>query len=110
MFEPLFNKVAGLHFIKKRFQHKCFPVNIANLLRTPPVGASLNCDFGNFLSNIFLIHSIAKLERYLLRFHIISATLLLSPQNVGLGTKTLQSGKDFNIADFNRKIPSTIFL
>ena len=34
----LFNKVAGLracNFIKKRFQHRCFPVNIAKFLRTP---------------------------------------------------------------------------
>ena len=58
----------------------------------------------------FSTHSILKLERYLLRFRIISATLLLSPQNFGLVTKTLQSGRDFNIADFNRKMPSTIFL
>ena len=30
--ESLFNKVAGFkacHFIKKGFQHRCFPVNIA---------------------------------------------------------------------------------
>ena len=36
--ESLFNKVAGLkvcNFIKKRIQHKCFPLNIANFLRTP---------------------------------------------------------------------------
>ena len=34
--ESQFNKVAGLEaykFIKKRLQHRCFPVNIANLLR-----------------------------------------------------------------------------
>ena len=36
--ESRFNKVADLkacHFIKKRLQHRCFPVNIANFLRTP---------------------------------------------------------------------------
>ena len=36
--EPLFNKVAGLHacsFIKKRLQHRCFPMNTARFLRTP---------------------------------------------------------------------------
>ena len=36
--ESLFNKVAGLQaciFIKKRFQHRCFPVNIAKSLRGP---------------------------------------------------------------------------
>ena len=37
MLESLFNKVAGLracNFIKKRLQHRCFPVKFANLLRT----------------------------------------------------------------------------
>ena len=35
MLESLFNKVAGLkacNFIKKRFQHRCFPVNILKFL------------------------------------------------------------------------------
>ena len=35
--ESLVNKVAGLkayNFIKKRFQHRCFPVNIQKILRT----------------------------------------------------------------------------
>ena len=33
----LFNKVAGMkafNLIKNRFQHKCFPVNVASFLRT----------------------------------------------------------------------------
>ena len=37
MLGSLFNKVACLQvcsFIKKRLQHRCFPVNIANYLRT----------------------------------------------------------------------------
>ena len=36
--ESLFNNVASLktcNFIKKRLQHKCFPVNSATFLRTP---------------------------------------------------------------------------
>ena len=36
--EYLFNKVAGLkacNFIKERLQDRCFPMNIANFLRTP---------------------------------------------------------------------------
>ena len=36
--ESVFNKVAGLkacNFIQKRLQHKCFPVNIAKVLKTP---------------------------------------------------------------------------
>ena len=35
--ESLFNKVAGLqacNFIKKRYQHRCFPVNISKFSRT----------------------------------------------------------------------------
>ena len=36
--ESLFNKIAGLkawNFVKKRFQHRCFAVNIAKFLRAP---------------------------------------------------------------------------
>ena len=40
MLEFLFSEVAGsglrvCKFIKKRLQHRCFPVNIAKCLRTP---------------------------------------------------------------------------
>ena len=28
--EPLFNEVAGMNFIKKRLQRRCFPKNIQN--------------------------------------------------------------------------------
>ena len=37
MLETLLKKVAGLEarkFIKRKLQHRCFPVNIAKLLRT----------------------------------------------------------------------------
>ena len=49
--ESLFNKVAGLRpcrpLLKKRFWHRCFPVDFAKFLRTPfltehPVSASVN--------------------------------------------------------------------
>ena len=30
-----FNKVAGLTLLKRRLQHRCFPVNFAIFLRTP---------------------------------------------------------------------------
>ena len=48
MLESLFNKVADLkarNFIKKRLEHRYFPVNIEKFLRTifyrtPPVAAS----------------------------------------------------------------------
>ena len=36
MLESLFNKVAGwkaYNFIKKRLQHRCFPVNIAKIFK-----------------------------------------------------------------------------
>ena len=36
--ESIFNKVAGLwacNFIKKKLQHRCFPMKFAKLLRTP---------------------------------------------------------------------------
>ena len=33
--ESLFNKISDIDFIKKRLQHRCFPVNIAKFLRTP---------------------------------------------------------------------------
>ena len=38
MLESLFNKVAGLqafNFIRKRLQHRLFPVNVTRFLRTP---------------------------------------------------------------------------
>ena len=38
MLESLLNKVAGLsacNFIKKRLQHRCFPVTFAKYSRTP---------------------------------------------------------------------------
>ena len=52
MLEPHFNKVAGLkacNCVKKRLQHRCFPVNTAKFLidflqifyRTSPVAASV---------------------------------------------------------------------
>ena len=58
----------------------------------------------------FSIHCISKLKRWLLRFCIIKAAFPLSLQNVGLDTMTLQSGRDFNIVDFNKRTSSTIFL
>ena len=42
-FSLFLNKVADLqtcNFIKKRFQHRSFPVNIVKLLRTPESTAS----------------------------------------------------------------------
>ena len=56
--ESPLNKVAGLkawNFIKKRLQHRCFPVNIAKFLKAP------------FLKNIYLQTAISaslKIENY----------------------------------------------
>ena len=55
MLEPLFNKVAGLkayNFIKKRLQHRCFPVNIAKLLRTAFFIEQLRWLLLDFLKNL----------------------------------------------------------
>ena len=44
--ESLFSKVAGLkacNFIKKRLQHRCFPVNIAKFLRAAIFIEHLRC-------------------------------------------------------------------
>ena len=61
MLESTFNKVAGL--IKKKLQHRCFPVNIANLLR-PPI----------------LKNTIKRLPLYLLVFaHISRGKTIFAP-------------------------------
>ena len=42
--KPLVNKVTGpeaSNFIKKRLQHRCFPVNIGKFLRTPILNMEL---------------------------------------------------------------------
>ena len=45
MLESIFKKAAGLkacNFIKKRLQHRCFPVNFAKYLRIPFVTGHLH--------------------------------------------------------------------
>ena len=45
MLESIFKKAAGLkacNFIKKRLQHRCFPVNFAKFLRIPFVTGHLH--------------------------------------------------------------------
>ena len=45
MLESFFKKAAGLkacNFIKKRLQHRCFPVNFAKFLRIPFVTGHLH--------------------------------------------------------------------
>ena len=46
--KSLFNKVAGIqayNSIKKKLQHRCFPVNIAKFLRTAFFTEQLRCCF-----------------------------------------------------------------
>ena len=53
-----FNNVPGLkvcNSIKKRLQHKCFPVKFAKLLKIPPTATSELCSSGNFVNTIFFI-------------------------------------------------------
>ena len=50
MLESLFNNVAGpqaCNVIKKRLQHRCFPVNIEKFLRTPAFGTTPPTDNPN---------------------------------------------------------------
>ena len=74
MLESLFNKVAGLqvcNFIKKRLQHKCFPVNIEQLLK-------------NICERLLLKQQISKVFIY-------CSTRSLKSTNIYLrGTVTLQ--------------------
>ena len=45
MLEAVFNKVAGFqsfNFIREKFKHRCFPMNIAKFLRTPIWKTSTN--------------------------------------------------------------------
>ena len=52
---PLFNKAAGLqvcNFIKKRLQHRCFPVIIANFLRILILRTSANGCFCLFRKSV----------------------------------------------------------
>ena len=49
MYESIFSNAAGLkacNFVKKRLQHRCFPVKFAKILRTPPAAAYEFCSDG----------------------------------------------------------------
>ena len=58
MLESLFNKYAGLkacNFIKKRLQHKFFPVKFAKFLRTPPLqNTSRGCLWKYLMNSLFI--------------------------------------------------------
>ena len=62
MLESLLNKVAGLkawNFVKKRLQHRCFPVKFKKFLnRTPPVAASGNGKIFNRVSIFYYLNAL----------------------------------------------------
>ena len=64
--ESLFNKVASLkacNFIKKRLQHRCFPVNIARFLRTAlqNISGGWLCRFAFHVILVFRINNAKSL-------------------------------------------------
>ena len=72
LFESLFDKVVDLQacdFIKKRLQHRCFPVNIATFLRTPILK--------NSCKRLLLNDSFVAILRLGCKFEIASATASL---------------------------------
>ena len=59
-YESLFNTAAGLktcNFLKKRLQHRCFPVKSARNLRTPAAAASEFCS-----SSCIIILSVSNIK------------------------------------------------
>ena len=59
-YESLFNTAAGLktcNFLKKRLQHRCFPVKSAKNLRTPAAAASEFCS-----SSCIMILSVSNIK------------------------------------------------
>ena len=74
MLESLFNKVSGLKFIKKKLQHRCFPVKVTKLFRTPTVGASGNRKIFHCLS-IFYYYDLAKCSVHSTQHNIITSFL-----------------------------------
>ena len=81
MFEPLFNKFAGLkacNFIKKRLQHRHFPVNIAKFI-SEYKGSIKSCIFAfyaAFIKTIFSSSSECKTQ---------SKKEYMYPEDFGIG-------------------------
>ena len=95
MLEPLSNKVATLkagNFIKKRLQHRCFPLNIAKFLRT----AFFIEDLGWLFLRRFLLKRVADLVRVCF-LHVISRNhsntfLLINVQSSNIRILTVWTG------------------
>ena len=67
MLKSIFNKVATLkacYIIKKRLQHRCFPVNIAKFLRTSilkNICEQLRLGTSNFTKNEILFQAFSTI-------------------------------------------------
>ena len=71
--QSLFNKVLGLQscdFVKKRLQHRCFPVNIMEFLRTSFFIEHLWWLLLNFLQNLLIISQQGFSQKFL-RSHFL---------------------------------------
>ena len=73
------------NFIKKRLQHICFPVNIANILRVVFLQITSGGRFGNFSYFIFLIFRL--MEHFFLQIQIALSLSDTQPQQPFLKNK-----------------------
>ena len=82
MLESLFSKVTGFqprNFIKKRLQHRCFPVKFATFLRRPFLQNTSGGCFQNkdSLSKCEQIHSFGSYLVLVASYKLIAATCIL---------------------------------
>ena len=62
-----FARFTGKHLFKKRPWHRCFPVNLAKFLRTPPVaasGCSRNLEFEKRTDQNFITQNLCHRKEY----------------------------------------------
>ena len=63
--ESVFVKVLGLNLIKKRFQHRCFPVNFCEIFK--------NTYFVEYLQRLFLPIGSSAVEKVLMFTLVLAA-------------------------------------
>ena len=85
-----------MSLLKKRLWHRCFTVNFVNLLRTPPVAASVKGDLSNSQSeNERLFLSASVTTKFQLVFILTQKMLLNSTKSMWVflksGTRDLQN-------------------
>ena len=125
MLESLFNKVAGLSacsFIKKRLQHRCFPVKLAKFLRTSilknicerlllkisTLQKKLFIDFFHKIMTFIIITITFKALKFLLSFCVVFATLFYKNIHSSPLCKLSSSGLiDYYVETFFTKIAHT---